>query len=670
MPAKWPPFIKDLASTLQSQKFTKPGGAEISYKTPEIGATKVLGKDFKLDGDGNPVPFAPISIIGGGKTPLGNPANAVLATNPATMVNANDKNPLSGRYDFGKQVAQHYLDAVKNAAQTHVGELHINNGAAEMLLKEGYGIAFERLLREGDIPLQDQYDEDGNLIEMGKESHPAYADFCPEVEEPDAETIAALEVENNKAFNAFASGENIQNYNLFKFKFYQFPCLSGAESQEELEVIFANRILMGYEFMTNANARWEYFVWACHLGKENYTGNNSGGFNNSGVYQNISSNCRNDIENAGYDYKLLADNVSKMVKDGILAAHPKDENNAFFGLGQTSELKQRITRTATKDIEFPKLFNEDEVDVTPAVCPINPYKIQVARDFEQDSPPQYINQRPKILTMNVVATFTFYPGLRTNLTSVSNGIYVINNEKALFAKERIKYPKPHNWVKQKYRDAEYKKKWRRTPPEGKLKAAARASDDLKFMGKSNSTYAFLALGWNGDNFSGGEAGTQYKFEYHRVLCALKAAENCEEPMTEVPHPWDPSGSTPGGKTYSGDPYMMMARVTIAYWYACIIKPFKPTPSAPPALIPAPLTGIYIPIYYGSANRLANNLRRAWNTGKSFATPGTQQPASTATATAVAGAYALHLLEFKLLYLGGIPTPAGPVPMVGFVPIVF
>ena len=68
-------------------------------------------------------------------------------------------------------------------------ETHINNGGAETLLKEGYGIAFERLLREGDIPLQDQYDEDGNLIEMGKESHPAYADFCPEVEEPDAETI-------------------------------------------------------------------------------------------------------------------------------------------------------------------------------------------------------------------------------------------------------------------------------------------------------------------------------------------------------------------------------------------------------------------------------------------------------------------------------------------------
>lgn len=112
MPAKWPPFIKDLASTLQSQEFTKPGGAGVSYEAPKIGAEVSLGK-----------PSGPQkSILSGGLSPVGNPANAVLATNPATMVNANDINPLSGRYDFGKQVAQHYLDAVKGAAQTHVGE--------------------------------------------------------------------------------------------------------------------------------------------------------------------------------------------------------------------------------------------------------------------------------------------------------------------------------------------------------------------------------------------------------------------------------------------------------------------------------------------------------------------------------------------------------------------
>ena len=628
MPANWAKFIPDLTQTLTSQKFTKPGGAKNaagigSYDRPEQ------------------------------KSEIGNPKNAILKSNQADYVNSFNTQPLSGRYDFGKQVAKHYIEAVKNMAQTHVAEFHINNPAAEKLLEEGYGIAFERLLKEGDIPLQDQFDEDGNLIEMGKESHPAYADFCPEVKEPTAEDLAKIEEENRKAFNKFTS-ENRSDYNLYKFKFYQFPCLTGNETQEELEVIFANRILLGYEFMNSGNARWDYFVWVCHLGSENY----------SGDYQNLNSQCIEDIEEAGYDYKKLADNVSAMCKAGILAAHPTQPIDGSQ-IGTNSALKKRIRRPATQPLAFPTIKNKDEKEVIPEICPINPYKIQVAHDFEEDS------KRPKILTSNVVATFTWYPGMRDNIGFTgSDTPYVSNNQKALFQKDRIEYDKTKQWVKSKYENGEWKNHWRKTPPKGKLDAAARASDDNSFMGKKTPGAAFIALGWDGSGWGGSEAGTQYKYEYHRALCATKAAAKCEEEMTAVDHPWDPSGTTPDGKSYSGDPYMMMARVTIAYWYACIVKPFKPTPSAPPALISPPLTGIYIPIYYGSANRLANNLRRAWNTGKSFNKLPARTPPSQATAVAVAGAYALHLLEFKLLYLGGIPTPAGPVPMVGFVPIVF
>ena len=91
----------------------------------------------------------------------------------------------------------------------------------------------------------------------------------------------------------------------------------------------------------------------------------------------------------------------------------------------------------------------------------------------------------------------------------------------------------------------------------------------------------------------------------------------------------------------------------------------------PALVSQPLGGIYIPIYYGSRTRLAKGLRRALNSGKSFdKVPATQPPAVT-IATALAAVYALHLLEFKLIYLGGIPVPLVPfVPMVGFVPLAF
>ena len=66
----------------------------------------------------------------------------------------------------------------------------------------------------------------------------------------------------------------------------------------------------------------------------------------------------------------------------------------------------------------------------PAVCPINPYKIQVARDFEGDT-----SLKPKILTMNVVAAFTYYPNMRSSYGfGINAEAYVINNEKALFQK--------------------------------------------------------------------------------------------------------------------------------------------------------------------------------------------------------------------------------------------
>tara|TARA_B100000963_G_scaffold18567_1_gene14181 strand:+ start:10487 stop:12391 length:1905 start_codon:yes stop_codon:yes gene_type:complete len=634
MPALWPKFIPDLADDITSQQFKKPGGAGtmIGMPVPAVGANNQLGETVS----------GQKSILSGGITDVGNPANAALKTNPATMINANNTAPKSGRYDFGVRVAERYIEAVKNNAQTHVAEFHVNNGAAEQILKDGYGWAFERLLMEGDIPLQDQFDEDGNLTEMGKESHPAYADFCPTEEETAGPDLEELKKKNDEAFEKFTK-ERRQEYDLHKFKFYHFPCLSGEESQEELEVIFATRILMGFEFMTSKAEKWNYFTWACHLGKENYGSSNSA-FDTT-QYKNISSRTRNDIEDAGYDYKLLADNVSKYVKDAIMAAHPKLETD-FNSLGNNSTLEQRIKRDAVNPIEFPTLQNSDGVDITPDFCPINRYKIQVAFDFEND-PPEFLSQRPKILTANVVATFTYYPGKRQGN---SEG-YVVNNDEGRFSSSgptNSRFEKSTSWVRQNYEKDEFEKKWRKVP-KAKLLAASKANNpEAKFL-----------------EIDPKPQGTLFKFEYHKTVCAKIAAEKCEEPMAEVAHPWRDSY-----KGYSGDPYMMMARVTIAYWYACLVQPFKASPSAPPALITPPLGGIYIPIYYGSANRLANNLRRAWNTGKSFSKLPAKQPPAIAVSTAVAGAYAIHLLEFKLLYLGGIPTPGGPVPMVGFVPVVF
>jgi len=119
-----------------------------------------------------------------------------------------------------------------------------------------------------------------------------------------------------------------------------------------------------------------------------------------------------------------------------------------------------------------------------------------------------------------------------------------------------------------------------------------------------------------------------------------------------------------------DPYEMMASAVIKYWQSAAAQPFTSLPPVPPCNTILPLGGIYAPIYYGSKSMLANDLRRAWNTGKIFEVQPANPIASKLVATAVAVSFAKHLALLKFLYLGGITTPVGPVPMIGFIPVAF
>lgn len=140
---------------------------------------------------------------------------------------------------------------------------------------------------------------------------------------------------------------------------------------------------------------------------------------------------------------------------------------------------------------------------------------------------------------------------------------------------------------------------------------------------------------------------------------------------ELLRKWGNSKNTNSGEEtiINGDGYNMMAKAIIDYWKSTLVQPFKNSPPVPPCNVNIPLGGIYTPIYYGSESALANDLRRAWNTGKSFGKQPLTPVASKAVASAVSVACAKHLLQLKFLYQGGISTPVGPVPMVGFVPLV-
>ena len=119
-----------------------------------------------------------------------------------------------------------------------------------------------------------------------------------------------------------------------------------------------------------------------------------------------------------------------------------------------------------------------------------------------------------------------------------------------------------------------------------------------------------------------------------------------------------------------DPYNVMAKGVLDYWKSCNVQPLTKEPGAPPALFSPPQGGLYIPIYYGSQTMLGNNIKRAFNTGKRFSQAPEKQIAAKLVASALAYSFAMHLLELKFIYQGGIPGPNGPIPMIGFIPLVY
>lgn len=611
MPAMWPSFIPALAADIAGQSFTKAGGALVSYAMPKVGKDQV------------PI-FPPTPELLESIKP-GNPLNAELSINPMDLVNAISLNPFSGRYDFGVRVAERYIAATKGKAQTPFGATHTNNPAAEFLLKQGYGLVFERILKEGDIPLQDQKDKDGNIIKMGKESHPAYADFCPDpitIPDPIEE-----EKKQKKKFNQFIEKFKVDPaMDLKKFKFFEFHCLDGKETQDDFIQLLVNRLLQQFEAYTNIDDKCDYFSWVESLGKERYkniiitNAIGTGGFSELHPYINIPLGVRASLTKAGYKWQEVADGVRDLFMKTLEPVFPVYEKIINNTTTKIEDWEKRIKNGAKAPIVRPWPYESDEN----AECPLNPYKIQTSFNREH-FPPDNPSKRPEILTDQFITTFSYDKSAKKSF------IYSLKTVEW--------YDKDTNYTNMQYKLVEYDTWWMKIP--SAMNNVKSAEDVVNIDPK---------LG-----------GTNFKFQRQQIIDALEAAKECDDAESDagIDYTW------PGG-----DPYEEMAEITIAYWYACIVKPFAPSPSALPALIPAPLGGIYVPIYYGGKKRLANNLRRAWNSGKTFATLPIPAPPALVVATAVAAAYALHLLEFKLLYLGGIPTPTGPVPMVGMVPVVF
>ena len=553
------------------------------------------------------------------------PRENINVSNPNFAVTQDSFGLPSGRRGFGRMIAEEYISAIKTA-QTPFGATHFTNAAADEALKIAYAEVFERIYREGDLDLIDTKDAAGNILKMGKESHPAFEDLCPDPIEP-PDPIEEQKKEKIKLDKFIEKYENDSNMNLSSFINYEFHCIEDGQPQWEVEILFANRLLRQFQKITGTVAKLRFFNWVESLGKKIYKDTDNSYYYSSfrykavGVYPyfNVPNSARTSITNAGYEWKSFVDSVSNIILEAIYAAYPPytvvtnagsttvitDIESRFNRYGDVSDLKLNV----------PWPYNPTERPE----CPLSVKKIQIARDVETEP------TRPKLLTKSVITLFSY------DDTAISS-------EYAFYNVYRPLSTKTPTYIKSKYEELELKNKWFKIPN-------ITSSSDL------NDLKAKMPYG-----------GTLYKFTIQSAIDAKEAADECDDAEEGVEIDFDYQG---------GDPYDELALATITYWYSHIVQPFNKMPATLPALIDLPLTGIYVPIYYGSVRRLGKDLRRSLNTGKSFdKLPATQPPAA-AIATALAASYAKHLLEFKLIYLGGIPVPLVPfVPMVGFVPLVF
>lgn len=611
MPALWPTFIPNVTQLLTSQEFTNPGS--------------IANEPMRIGAGGEPYPGAVI--------PPSNPNFGVPYIAFATP---------SGRRDFGVALAEEYIAAV-NTAQTPLGTTRQANPAAEGLLKLAYGEAFEQLYRVGDLPLMDTKDTDGTIIDEGKESHEAFADLCPDpIEIPDP---IEEEEKRKKRFIAFIEKyKDDSAMNLHKFTFNEFHCIEDGQPQDEVEKLIATKLIREFEEILNITEKINFYDWILRLGSLYYGGNDisfyKSDFRNRTVgdwpYFNVSKEARDNIAAAGYDWEALINNVESHVLASINLAFPTyvEKRKLYYDWEiydwvfydhVIEDMYKRISKGQKSPMTVPWPYSR--YDTARKECPLSKYKIQVSHTVD--------NNRPKFLTNEVIVLFTYTYGRKVDWNGGND--WPPDSDINL---KHIYYDKDSSYVQNNYELREYKIKWNGHPP-------ISGSDTLVTLKQKMST-------------SG--AGTIYKSVVQMAIDAKAVADECD--LNETPVDIDFNYAD------SQDPYEKIAAATIAFWYGHLVQPFMAMPAMLPALINMPLGGIYVPVYYGSMSRLSKGIRRALNSGKTFdKVPATQPPAVT-VATALAAVYALHLLEFKLIYLGGIPTPGPPIPMVGFVPVVF
>jgi hypothetical protein len=545
--------------------------------------------------------------------------------------------PPTSAAEFGKLLATQYTIDVKKGSGPNAtcipGMAPHESSPGESAFIASYEHWFTDLFEKGE-PVMETPDTEEKKIGIatwlasaaGAASRLSIAgkDNDPEYNKLEGEISGGIQYEPTEELDKYLEEfKDDEAENLYRFKFFEFHRLDGKETGDELARIFATRLLMQFEDISDGDKRWDFWHWATWMGTNEIRSNSTAGVGGSGFsnqdIQQMNNNRKaaistlkgldwgwqsfksssgfsvnNNNKNSDGEFHLL---VSKYVIDEIRKCHPTVDSDGKFLYNDETALKkdpiQAIKYPWPFDTTLPVGYEEMEpAEKLKVRYPFKLTNLKIQEPFDEN------NKMPPALTQYVITEFTW------------NG--------------KQDYGFKKNKVKPVFLEDELRKKWQGCP-----------------LTENDETQDSIV------NIDMSKTGTLAK----QIRNTLIVEMGIEAAMLAE-----------GGS--KDDPYKELAKATLKYWKDATIQPFATDPPTPPCLSVPPLGGKYIGVSYGNQRKLADNLRRALNSGKDYGLD--REGAANAVAKALAYSYFTHLSEMKFIYMGGIPVPTVPyVPMIGF-----
>tara|TARA_B110000908_G_scaffold172597_1_gene241155 strand:+ start:111 stop:1790 length:1680 start_codon:yes stop_codon:yes gene_type:complete len=529
--------------------------------------------------------------------------------------------------DFGNKLANAYLTAVKNNATCIPGMAPHESSAGESVFIASYEQWFHDLWEKGEPVMvtpdneEPLVNEKDNLIAFLATAEGAATrltiagkDNDPEYNKLEGEISGGIQYEPTEELDKYLEEfKDDEAENLYRYRYFEFHRLDGKESADELARITATRLLMTFEDISDGEKRLDFWKWLERLEKNTH-------FTTSvGIINDRTRNRDNAITTlkgldwswssfAGYssgNKHRFHELVVQYIRESILLSHPAstEYTNSYGNIAH---------RTVEKANEVAV-----EMDKVNEMTYPWPFDTAIPEGYEEMEPSEKIKVRYhfKLNNLKMQEPYEENQKMPPVLTQSFVSEFSWNGTDD--------YGQKHSKLKSEYVDTELRKKWQGCP-----------------LGTSDEGQDSIV------NIDMSKTGTLAK----QIRNVLIAEIGIEALMLAE-----------GGS--KDDPYNELAKATLKYWKDATIQPFATDPPTPPCLSVPVLQGKYIGVSYGNQKKLADNLRRALNSGKAS---GDAHEAAETVASALAYSYFTHLSQMKFIYMGGIPVPLVPyIPMIGF-----